>query len=128
MAVTDVDSEFSSRRDKACTKPKRIISASVTIFAMSGASVRAPTSANGFIACQMASTGSLLNATKLSPGLQGVPKTDIATRPIDPLLNVPLRNFGPICARIPEIPCRLPASREFGFRDECAENGISDNG
>ncbi|MGA7865157.1 MAG: hypothetical protein WCA23_14435, partial [Stellaceae bacterium] len=80
MAVTDVDSEFSSRRDKARTKPKRIISASVTIFAMSDASVRAPISANGFIACQTASTGSLLNATKLSPGLQGVPKTDIATR------------------------------------------------
>jgi hypothetical protein len=35
MTVTDVDSEFPSRRDKALTKPKRIISASVTIFAMS---------------------------------------------------------------------------------------------
>jgi hypothetical protein len=56
------------RRDKARTKPNGIISASVTIFTMSGASVRAPTSANGFIACQMASAGSLLNATKFSPG------------------------------------------------------------
>jgi hypothetical protein len=115
MAVTDVDSEFSSRRDKARTKPKRIISASVTIFAMSDASVRAPISANGFIACQTASTGSLLNATKLSPGLQGVPKTDIATRPIDPLLNVPLRKFWSHLRPNAEV-CFQPRKFETGAR------------
>ena len=58
----------SRRRDKAITKPNKIVSASVTIFAMSGALVRAPTYANGFSACQMASAGSLLHATNFLRG------------------------------------------------------------
>jgi enoyl-CoA hydratase/carnithine racemase len=63
-----------SRRDKARTKPKRIISASVTIFTTSGASVRAPTFANGFIACQIASAGSLVMPTKIFSELAVIPQ------------------------------------------------------
>jgi hypothetical protein len=35
---------------------------------------------------------------------------------------------GPICARIPEIPCKLPASREFGFRDGFARDCLLQRG
>ena len=67
--MAEVDPEFSCRLNKARTKPKRMISASVTIFTTSGASVRAPTSANGFIACQMASAGSLVMPIKIFSGV-----------------------------------------------------------
>ena len=81
--MAGVDSEFSRRRDKARTKPNRIISASVTIFTMSGASVRAPTSANGFIACQMASAGSLVNATNFLRVWDSAPQNEVCRRSIE---------------------------------------------
>jgi hypothetical protein len=96
----------------------------VTIFAMSGASVRAPTSANGFIACQMASAGSLLNATKVfSPGLgrsspKGTFHGSIELWLIMKRAGVP-NVFDPISARIPhEWPIILAAEAE---RKELAE-------